>query len=143
MAKYAHAFVIPDGAKIKGGILYDKYGNLEFFADVAGLTDKANTPADKEMEVRNHEKSYYMNSIAKYGVKLHQAYRSTGIQLIKGATPGVPITLQSGDEKRDFMYSGNQSGLYAWLKDNAKVIITMYGSKGTPYQDIPVASQGG
>ena len=139
MAKYAHAFVIPDGAKIPGGVLYDKYGNLEFFADVAALEDKANDPSDYEREVRNHEKSYYMGSIAKYGVKLHTAYGSQGIQLIKGATPGVPITLQSGDEKRDFMYSGNQSGLYAWLKDKAKVVITMYGSKGTPYQDIPVA----
>ena len=143
MAKYSHAFVIPDVGPWKGGVLYDKFGNLEFFADVAGLEDLTKSGTDKVIEVRNHEKKYYMRSKAKYGVKLTQAYKSVGIQIAKGAIPGHTITLVSGDEKRQFQYNGNDSQLYAWLGSNAKVIIDMYGPSGTPYVQLPVASGGG
>ena len=37
---YAHIYVIPDTLEAKGGDFYDKYGNLTYFADVAGLSDK-------------------------------------------------------------------------------------------------------
>lgn len=140
MAKYEHAYVIPDVGPWKGGVLYDKFGNLSYFADVADLEDKTKTGEDKVISVRNHEKSYYMRSQSKYGVKLSTAYKSVGVQLLKGAIPGHTITLVSGDEKRQFQYDGNDSQLYAWIKANAKVIIDMYGPSGTPYVQIPVAT---
>ena len=52
MAKYQHAYVIPDGAKIKGGTLYDRWGNLAYFADVTALVDKAQTAEDRESTVQ-------------------------------------------------------------------------------------------
>ena len=61
MAKYAHAYVIPDGAKIKGGVLYDRWDNFKYFADVTGLDDKAATKADKETPVKAHSRSRFMN----------------------------------------------------------------------------------
>lgn len=140
MAKYAHAFVIPDVGPFRGGVLYDKFGNLEFFADVSGLEDLTKTGEDKVIDVKNHEKSYYMRSKSKYGIKTHKAYKSVGVQLLKGAIPGHTITLVSGDEKRQFQYDGNDSKLYAWLGDNSKVVIDMYGPSGTPYVQLPVAS---
>lgn len=143
MAKYAHAYVIPDVGPFRGGVLYDKFGNLEYFADVSGLEDLTKTGTDKVIDVKQHDKQYYMRSKGKYSVKSHQAYKSTGVQLLKGAIPGHTLTLVSGDEKRQFQYDGNDSKFYSWLKDNSKVVIDMYGPSGTPYVQIPVADGDG
>ena len=140
MAKYEHAYVIPDAGSWRGGVLYDKFGNLTYFADVAGLTDKTTTDEDKVIPVKQHSKSYYMRSQGQYTVSATSAYKTVGAQLVKGAIPGHTITLVSGDEKRQFQYDGNDSQLYAWLKANAKVIIDMYGPSGTPWAQIPVAT---
>ena len=143
MAKYQHAFVIPDVGPWSGGVLYDKFGNLEFFADVADLEDLTKTGEDKQIPVKKADVRYYMRSKGKYSRKETTAYKSVGIQLLKGAIPGHTITLVSGTEKRQFQYNGNDSQLYAWLGENSKVIIDMYGPSGTPYVQLPVAGGGG
>ena len=140
MAKYQHAYVIPDVGPWKGGVLYDKFDNFKYFADVSGLTDQTKTGADKIIPVKQHSKKYYMQSQGQYTVSATNAYKSVGVQLLKGAIPGHTITLVSGAEKRQFQYDGNDSQLYAWIKANAKVIIDMYGKSGTPYVQIPVAT---
>ena len=142
MAKYLHAFVIPDVGSFKGGVLYDKFGNLEYFADVSALTDLTKTGTDLEIPVSQASVSYYMRSKAKFTRQATTAYKSTGVQLLKGAIPGHTITLVSGDEKRQFQYNGNDSQLYAWLGDNALVDIDMYGPSGTPYVRRLVAAPG-
>lgn len=143
MAKYSHAFVIPDVGPFRGGVLYDKFGNLDYFADVTGLEDLTKTGQDLQISVSSAQVAYYMRSKAKFTRKATTAYKSTGVQLLKGAIPGHTITLVSGDEKRQFQYDGNDSQLYAWLGDNSKVVIDMYGPSGTPYVQLPVASGGG
>ena len=142
MAKYQHAYVIPDGAKIKGGILYDKFGNLSFFADVDALEDKTQSAKDFEIPVKQSSVQYYMRSKAKFTRSATTAYGSKGLQQMKGAIPGHTMTFVSGDKKRQFQYNGNDSGLVAWLKDNAKVEISLYGPSGTPYDPIPAAGGG-
>lgn len=142
MAKYTHAYVIPAVGPFPGGVLYDKYDNFKWFAKAEGLEDLTKSGSDKVIDVRNHERQHYMRSKAKIGVKLHKAYKSVGVQLSKGAIPGHTITLVSGDEKRQFQYDGNDSQLYAWLGDNSKVVIDMYGPKGTPYVQLPVSGGG-
>ena len=52
------------------------------------------------------------------------------------------MTLTDGVEKRDFQYTGTMSGLVAWLKTTALVIVTIIGPSGTPYDPIPVAAGG-
>lgn len=143
MAKYAHAFVIPDGAKIKGGTLYDRWGNLTYFADVSALEDLANTAADKETAVKAHSRPKFMNSKGKVSVSTTTRYYSVGLRQSKGALPGFNLTLSDGTEKRTFTYDGNISGFVAWLKDKAKVDIDMFGPTGTPYDPIPAAEGGG
>lgn len=140
MAKYLHAYVIPDVGPFKGGVIYDKYGNLDFFADTSALEDLTKTGEDKQISVSSSNVSYYMRSKGKFTRKATTAYKSVGIQLLKGAIPGHTITLVSGDEKRQFQYNGNDSQLYAWLGDNAKVVIDMYGPSGTPYVQLPIAT---
>ena len=143
MAKYQHAYVIPDGAKIKGGNLYDRWGNLSYFADVSGLEDKALTAEDKETIVTGHQRRRFMNADGKSSVTSTTRYWTSGLRQTKGALPGVNLTLESGDELRTFTYDGNISGFVAWLKDNAKVDINMFGPSGTPYDPIPKKEGGG
>lgn len=143
MAKYEHAYVIPDGDKIKGGVLYDRWGNFEYFADVAALTDKAKTAADKETAVKSHSRARFMNSKGESSVPASTRNYSVGLRQTKGALPGFNITMADDKETRTFTYDGSMSGLVAWLKTKAKVDINLYGPSGTPYDPIKTAGGGG
>lgn len=143
MAKYQHAYVIPDGEKIPGGVLYDRWGNLSYFAEVDSLVDKAQTATDKESPVRAHSRSRFMNSKGESSVPQQTRFYSVGLRQTKGALPGFNITLSDGTESRVFTYDGSMSGLVAWLKTTAKVDIDLYGKKGTPYDPIKAVSQAG
>ena len=136
MAKYANAYVIPAQGSLPGGVLYDKFGNFSYFADVSGLTDKAKEAETKAIPVSASSVSYYMRSKAKFQRKATTANKTVGAQLVKGAIPGHTITLQDADEKRQFQYDGNDSGLYAFLGSKQKVTLTMYGPSGTPYAEL-------
>ena len=140
--KAANIYVIPDSSNIKGGDLYDKFGNLSYFADVTGLDDKTKTGADISPSVSAHSRNSFMRDPAPSSVSAHTRYLSTGLRQSKGGFPGVGITLDDGVERRDFSYTGTMSGLVAWLKTTAKHKITLYGPTGTPYDTIPVASNG-
>lgn len=140
--KAAHIFVIPDSSNIKGGDLYDKFGNLTYFADISSLSDKATTGADISPSVSAHSRDSFMRDPAPSTVKAHTRYLSTGLRQSKGGFPGFTVTLSDGTETRDFSYTGTMSGLVAWLKTTAKVTVTLYGPTGTPYDPIPAASQG-
>lgn len=138
---YEHIFVIPDQGNMKGGELYDRYGNFEYFADVDGLTDATGGGLDKEVGVKAHSKSPYMRSKGKISIPAHTRYASYGIRLTKGALPGYTVTLQDSVEKRDFQWTGTMSALYSYLKANAAVDMTLYGKTGAPYKQIPVAGE--
>lgn len=137
MAKYQHAYVIPDGLKIKGGILYDRWSNFAYFADVTSLSDKALEAVDKETPVKQFNKSRFMNSKGKISVSPTTRYYSTGLRQSKGALPGFTITLADDDQRRQFTYDGNISGFVVWLKQNALVNIDLFTKTGTPYMQIP------
>jgi hypothetical protein len=139
---YAHIFEIPDQGGMKGGDLFDRYGNLEYFAAVDALTDKTKTAADINPSVKAHSRSPYMNAKGKISVSAHERFLSTGIRQTKGAIPGVTVTLQGGSEKRQFQWTGTMSALYAWLKTTAQVDVIMFGPTGTPYDEIVAVSQG-
>ena len=134
---YAHIFVIPDTASAKGGDFYDKYGNLTYFADVAGLTDKTSTGYDVTSTVKAHTREHFMRDPAPSNVASYSRFASVGIRQIKGAVPGYTVTLTDDAEKREFQYTGTMSGLVAWLKTTAKVEIVLLGPSGTPYDPIP------
>ena len=135
-------YVIPDQGNMKGGDLYDKFGNLTYFADVSALDDKTRTGADLSISVSAHSSSSFMGDPAPSSVSAHTRYVSTGLRRSKGGYPGVAITLSDGTETRDFSYTGTMSGLVAWLKTTAKVEISLFGPTGTPYDAIPAVSAG-
>ncbi len=139
---YTHIFVIPDQGAMKGGDLYDKFGNLTFFADVSALVDKTRTGVDKQIQRASHSRGRFMRDPAPSTVAATTVNVSVGLRQSKGATPGVTITLVSGDEKRDFGWTGTMSALVAWLKTTAKVQIDLYGPTNTPYDPIPAAPAG-
>ena len=139
---YSNIFVIPDQGAMKGGDLYDKYGNLTFFADVSALTDKTRTGVDLQIERAGHTRGRFMRDPAPSTVAATTVNVSVGLRQSKGATPGVVVTLQSGAEKRDFAWTGSMSALVAWLKSTAKVEINLYGPTGTPYDPIPAVPAG-
>ena len=122
---------------MKGGDIYDKFGNLSYFADVTGLDDKTQDGADKQVQVAGHRRKAFMRDDENREVRSHTRYLSVGLRRTKGGYPGVGITLSDGTETRDFSWTGTMSGLVAWLKTTAKVDIDLYGPTGTPYDTIP------
>lgn len=147
MAKYQHAYVIPDQGNMKGGVLYDRWTNLAYFADVDGLSDLTRTGEDKSSPVKQHSKSRFMNSKGQISVQGTTRYYSTGIRQSKGALPGYTIHIvsdegQPNEEKRQFQYTGTMSGLIAWLKTTANMDLRVYGKTGTPSDPIPAVSAG-
>lgn len=136
---YAHIYIIPDAGNMKGGELWDRYGNLEYFVDVTGLTDKTVAAGkDIEMEIPAHKRKPYLNAKALTSVAAHKRYASVGINQPKGAIPGYTVTFTDSVEKRQFQYTGTMSGLYAFCKDNAAVNLTIYGPSGGPKDPIAV-----
>ncbi len=140
-----HVYVIPDAVGLKGGKLYDKYGNLSFFADVTGLTDVTATETDKSSQVKAHTRGRFMRDPAPSSVGAFGRIFSSGIRQSKGGFPGYTVTLVAdeglpGEERREFSYTGTLSALYAWLKAEAKLQVNMYGPTGAPYNAIPAAT---
>jgi hypothetical protein len=143
---YAHIWQITgfgDSSNFGGGDIYDRYGNFDYFADTTGLVDKTQTGIDKSSDVGGFTRSHFMNSAGQSSVRRFDRYFMTGIRRTKGAIPGKTITLVSGSEQRQFQITCSISRLVEFLKANAKVEITMYGPKGTPYDPIPVAAENG
>ncbi len=139
---YDHIYVIPDQGAMKGGLLFDKFTNLAYFADVDALVDKTQTGTDLAVSVKQHTRSRFMGDPAPSTVKASTRNISVNIRQTKGAIPGYTIGLSSGTENRQFQYTGSMSGLYAWLKTTALVQIDLTGPSGTPYDPIPAVSEG-
>lgn len=137
---YNHAYVIPDQGSMKGGVLYDKYSNLAFYADVSGLEDKTSDQRDLQVSVKSHTRAKWMGDPAPGTVAASTRNVSMGIRQAKGALPGVTIFLSAEGEKRAFTYSGGLSGLFSWLKTTASKEVRMFGPTGTPYDSIPAVS---
>ena len=138
---YAHIYVIPDQGSMKGGDLYDKYGNLSYFADVAALSDKTSSGSDQQVVVAAHQRGAFMRDPAPTNITSQVRNVSVGIRQSKGI-PGRTITLISdaglpGEEQRQFQWTGTMSALVAWLKTTAKMQINLVGPKGAPYDPIP------
>jgi hypothetical protein len=142
---YAHIYEIPEQGNLKGGDLYDKFGNLSFFADVTALVDKTQTGVDLSVSVGASSRGRFMRDPAPYSVSANTRYVSMNIRQTKGARPGVTVTLVGQElggskERRQFQYTGGLSALYAWLKTTANIDIYMYGPTGTPYDRIPAVT---
>ena len=140
MAASTNVYVLPDQDIYNGGKIYDRWGNLSYFADVDSLADEVTDGgADSVFEVGAHSRLPYINSKAEISVKKHDRAVVTGVRQTKGALPGKVFTLQDDKEMRDFTTTATLSAVYTWLKKEAKVNLTMYSDKGTPYDPIPKA----
>lgn len=141
---YLNIFVIPDQGNLKGGDLYDKFGNLSFFADTTGLVNKTQTGVDLSVPVKASTRGRFMRDPAPYTVAATTRYVSMNIRQTKGGIPGVTITLVGQNvggpiERRQFGWTGSMSALYAWLKTTANIDMYLYGPTGTPYDPIAAA----
>ena len=142
---YAHIYEIPDQGNLKGGDLYDKFGNLSFFADVTALVDKTQTGVDLTVPVKAFNRERFMRDPAPYSVSASTRYVSMNIRQSKGGIPGVTITLVGQGatgpvERRQFGWTGSMSAIAAWLRANSNIAIDMFGPTGTPYDPIPAAN---
>ena len=143
--KVNHIWEIPDQGAMRGGDLFDTWGNLTYFADTAGLTDKTRTGVDKSINVKAHTASRFMRDPAPYQVSATAYERSYGNGRNKGALPGYTVTFISdaglpGEETRQFQYTGTLSALVAWLKTTAKMLVDVYGPRGSLSASVPAAS---
>jgi hypothetical protein len=143
--KVAHIWEIPDQLSMRGGDLYDTYGNLTFFADTTTLTDKVSNGVDKAVTVKAHTASRFMRDPAPYSVNATAYTRSYGNGRNKGALPGYEVVFVSdaglpGEERRSFQYTGTLSALVAWLKDEAKLLVDVYGPSGSLTATVPAAT---
>ena len=140
-----HIWEIPDQLQMRGGDLYDMWGNLTYFADTAGLVDKTRTGLDKQINVKAHTSSRFMRDPAPYQVGATAYTRSYGNGRYKGALPGYTVTFISdaglpGEETRQFQFTGTLSALVAWLKDTAKMQVAVYGPSGSLTALVPAAT---
>ena len=127
MAAISHVYVLPDQSPYRGGKIYDRWGNLEYFADVTSLTDEASSGGtDSFMDVKAHPRKPYINSKTEISVEKHSRNVVTGIAQSKGALPGIAFQLVSANEKRQFTTTASMSATYTWLKANAKIDFTLY-----------------
>ena len=143
--KVAHIWEIPDQGSTRGGDFYDTYGNLTYFADTTGLTDKTRTGVDKQVSVKAHTASRFMRDPAPYQVSATVYERSYGGGRAKGALPGYTVTFISdaglpGEEIRSFQYTGTLSALTAWLTTTAKMQVDVYGPTGALNATVPAAT---
>lgn len=140
---YSNIYVIPDQGNYKGGDLYDRYGNLEYFAAVDALEDKTLGGMDMQIPVKAHTRRPYMQAKSTISIPASTRYTVGGVRQTKGAIPGVTVTLADDAEKRQFQWTGTMSALYSWLEANANVAFFLYGPTGTPYDkidpDAPIA----
>ena len=141
----SHIWEIPDASTMRGGDLYDTFGNLTYFADTTGLTDKTNSPSDKQVSVKSHTRSRFMGDVAPFSVNATAYTRSYGLGQKKGALPGYTIVFVSdaglpGEEKRQFQYTGTLSALNAWLKTTANMLVDVYGPSGSLSMRVPAAT---
>lgn len=140
-----HIWVIPDQLQMRGGDLYDTWGNLTYFADTSLLVDKTRTGVDKLVNVKAHTASRFMRDPAPFQVSATAYTRSYGNGQAKGALPGYTVVFVSdaglpGEEKRSFQYTGTLSALVAWLKDEAKMQVDVYGPSGSLTARVPAAT---
>lgn len=140
-----HIWEIPDQLGMRGGDLYDTYGNLTYFADTALLVDKTRNGIDKQVSVKAHTRSRFMRDPSPYQVSQTVYQRSYGNSIAKGAMPGYEVVFVSdaglpGEEKRSFQFTGTISALTAWLKDTAKMQVDIYGPKGGLSASVPAAT---
>lgn len=143
--RVAHIWEIPDQLQMRGGDLYDTHANLTYFADTTTLTDKANNPVDKQVAVKSHTRSRFMGDVAPFSVNATAYTRSYGMGRKKGALPGYTVVFVSdaglpGEEKRQFQYTGTLSALVSWLKDEAKMLVDVYGPSGALTASVPAAT---
>ena len=143
--KYSHIWEIPDQLGMRGGDLYDTYGNLTYFANTALLVDKTKTAEDKQVQVKAHTSSRFMRDPAPYQVSATVYERSYKMGRSKGAMPGYTVVFVSdaglpGEEKRSFQYTGTLSALRAWLVDTAKMLVDVYGPSGSLSFSVPAAT---
>jgi hypothetical protein len=140
-----HIWEIPDQLSMRGGDLYDTFGNLTYFADTGTLTDKVSNGVDKAVSVKAHTASRFMRDPAPYSVNATAYTRSYGNGRNKGALPGYEVVFVSdaglpGEERRSFQYTGTLSALVAWLKDEAKILVDVYGPSGSLTATVPAAT---
>lgn len=142
MAASTNVYVLPDQSPYQGGKIYDRWGNLEYFADVTGLADEVSSGGtDSVQEVKAHSRKPYLNSKVEISIPKHDRNVVVGVRQSKGALPGKRFTLQSALEKRDFTTTATMSAVYTWLKTTAKIDLTMYSNNGTPYDPITAVSE--
>ena len=126
-----------------GLTIWDKFGNLEYFCDVTGLTEASASVVNKTANVKSSSVHYYMNSPTTYTraatVKqfIHDPGRRKG-----NAIPGKPFVLVSdaglpGEESRQFTYEGAFMDLHAFLVGSAKMQLDLYSQSGAHYSAIP------
>ena len=143
--KVEHIFEIPMTGGMAGGDLYDKFGNLEYFADVTALTDKTFGGVDTQYIRKAHTRQKFMRDTAPSNVSETVVILSQFNAPKKGALPGYTVTFVSdaglpGEEKRQFQYTGTISGLIAWLKTTAKMLVDVYGPTGSLVTSVPAAT---
>jgi len=140
-----HIWEIPDQLGMRGGDLYDVNANLTYFADTSLLVDKTRTGLDKAVSVKAHTASRFMRDPAPYQVQATTYTRSFGNGFNKGAMPGMEVVFVSdaglpNEERRTFQYTGTLSALVAWLKDEAKMLVDVYGPSGSLTASVPAAT---
>lgn len=144
--KVAKIYEIPDQGNLRGGLLYDRWGNFDFFADVTGLTEKTAQSVEKSVNVPSHERGSFMRDPNPSTVSAHSYERFYFGMPGKGALPGKTYTFVAFEDdgttlqKRDFTWTGTASALAGFMLLQAERDTDIYGERGNLIVSVADAS---
>ena len=122
------------------GAIYGNTANINYFLKTALVPDSVAGVTNKTSNVKAHTRRRYVGDSTPSNVSAStREYLVDPGRRNGGATPGNPMILDDGTERRQFHYTGDFVDLHAFIVGDAKMALTLY-SQSAAYE---IAAAGG
>ena len=114
---------------IPGGeaAIYGETANINFFVQTALEADAAGAVVNRQSNVRAHSRRRFPNDTTPTNVSAHaREWLQDPGRRNGSATPGKPMILDDGTEKRAFTFTGPWTDVHSFLVGNAKMDLMAY-----------------
>lgn len=109
------------------GAIYGETANINYFLNTSLAPDSAVGVTNKTSNVKAHNRRRYVSDDTPSNVSSStREFLSDPGRRNGGATPGKPMVLSDGIERRQFSYTGDFMDLHAFILGEAKMALTLY-----------------
>ena len=107
--------------------IYAETANINYFLKTALTPDSADSVTVVQQSVKAHSRRGYVGDNTPASVNAHnrEVVRDPG-RRNGSATPGKPMILDDGTEKRSFTFTGPWTDVHSYLVGNAKMDLLAY-----------------